>query len=93
MQQLCQLRQLFTNMREKDHYLCKYADTCKYGVMVGSWSICDYIGMTGTSRIHNDPAGEIIDGRCGHYEEAADERTSSGAKDRIKYKSEKRHVL
>lgn len=79
-------------MEAKD-YLCTHADTCKYGVYVGHRSICDYIGMTGQSRFHNGPKGEIVDGKCGYYEDRADERTRSGAKDRIASKEKKRYVL
>ena len=80
-------------MREKDHYLCKYANICKYGVTVGYFAICDYIGMTGQSRFHEGAKGEIVNGKCGYYEEAAYERTGPGAKDRIINKSKKRYVL
>jgi hypothetical protein len=75
-------------MEGKD-YLCDHADTCLYGVCIGHEYICDYIGMTGESRFHNGPKGEIINGRCGYY----DERAKIGAKNRIAYKSKKRHVL
>ena len=79
---------------ENKGYLCTHSSTCKYGVYVGyKKSVCDYIGMTGKSRFHDGPKGEIIDGKCGYYENKADERTRAGAKDRIEYKSKKRHVL
>lgn len=79
-------------MEEKD-ILCKYASTCKYGVYLGHHNVCDYIGMTGESRFHNGVKGEIVNGKCGYYDRRPNERTRSGAKDRIASKEKKRHVL
>lgn len=78
----------------KDYQLCKVADTCRYGVTLkGNYSMCDYIGLTGESRLRDEDKGEIVDGKCDYYEDWSDVRTRAGAKDRIESKIKKRHVL
>lgn len=81
-------------MSEADNYICKAAKTCRYGVAIhNGYGMCDYIGVTGESRFHNGPKGEIVDGKCGYYEDWSDVRTRFGAKNRIENKIKKRHVF
>lgn len=76
------------------HCLCESMPTCYYAVMIdGRFYVCDYIGDVGKSRVHNDPKGEIINGKCGYYKDKRDEGTAAGAKARIDRKRKKRHVL
>lgn len=80
-------------MRKEDYeksedYLCKVARECRYGApMSGSGHFygCDYIGMMGKSRFSNGAKkAEIINGRCGCFEELKDARTRARAKNRYK---------
>lgn len=47
---------------------CKHTRTCIYGYIHGDKrGLCDYIGVTGKSRVANNPKGEIVNGICGMY--------------------------
>lgn len=60
--------------------VCKFTDSCIYGSSAAGKS-CDYIGQTGRSRVHNNPKGKIVDGKCGYYEEVPYERKRLRGKD------------
>lgn len=58
---------LEAKMKEKECE-CKHVRTCIYGsIHHDSRGICDYIGVTGKSRVVNNPKGEIVNGICGEY--------------------------
>lgn len=57
---------------------CEATLTCIYG----SQNTCDYIEMTGKSRVKDNPAGQVKDGKCGCYKEGQNERTRLRARDR-----------
>ena len=54
---------------------CLVASRCIYSGsgISGKACLCNYIGHTGKSRVHNDPKGKIVDGKCGYFEELPDE--------------------
>lgn len=63
----------FAPLEEKmkaNEYECKHVRTCIYGYIHGDKrGLCDYIGITGKSRVANNPRGEIVNGICGEYVE------------------------
>ena len=47
---------------------CKHTRTCIYGyIHSDKRGLCDFIGITGRSRVVNNPKGEIVNGICGEY--------------------------